>query len=106
MIGDSMVTVDTDIIISVKDKEYQGTKGLWELLTRKNVRQSKISTEDLKNYKSIIEATNAHLEDYKPTGNIQISKGLKYRQINASLFAESRKRGKETALRQKWLTLH
>ena len=37
MIGDSPVVVDTSGDITIKDRLFKGTKGLWELMTRKNV---------------------------------------------------------------------
>jgi hypothetical protein len=98
------VQVDTDSNIHVKGKEYRGTAGLLELLTRKNVIHDKVTTNDLMNYKDILESTNAHLVGYKPTGNIKISKGAKYSDVIAPLFAETKKRGKEKALKQKWMT--
>jgi hypothetical protein len=103
-IGDSTVTVDTNSNIHIKGRQYEGTEGLLELLTLKNVKRDRITTDDLKNYKDILETTHAHLEGYKPTGNINISKGLKFKSVIAPLFADTKKRGKETALRRKWLT--
>jgi len=41
---------------------YEGTKGLFELLTRKRVNHSLISTQDLKNYRHILSVTNGHGE--------------------------------------------
>ena len=37
MIGDSQRTVDEDSDITIKGKDFRGTQGLWELLTRRNV---------------------------------------------------------------------
>jgi len=37
MIGDSPITVDTDGDIAIKERVFNGSKGLWEQLTRKNV---------------------------------------------------------------------
>jgi len=50
-IGDSDVLLDTDSDITIKGQEFRGTKGLWELLTRKNVNRKHITTDDLKKYK-------------------------------------------------------
>ena len=36
-IGDSPVLVDQDGDITIKENEFRGSEGLWELLTRKNV---------------------------------------------------------------------
>jgi len=49
MIGDSAVLVDTDSDVTIKGQEFRGTKGLWELLTRKNVNRKLITTDDIKN---------------------------------------------------------
>jgi hypothetical protein len=35
--GNSDVTVDTSSDLYIKDKQFKGTRGLWELLTRKRV---------------------------------------------------------------------
>jgi hypothetical protein len=40
-----------------------GTKGLFELLTRKKVDHSLISKQDMKTYKRILELTSGHLEN-------------------------------------------
>jgi len=37
MICDFAILVDTDSDITIKVQEFRGTKGLWELLTRKNI---------------------------------------------------------------------
>jgi len=44
MVGDSAVLVDTDSDITIKGEEFRGTKGLWELLTRKNFKRKLITT--------------------------------------------------------------
>jgi len=56
------------------------------------------TTADLKQYKTILEMTNAHLEGYEPHANIRTSKGLKYK-IMSKLFPGTRQSGVEAALR-------
>ena len=60
MIGDSPIVVDTGGEITIKDQMFKGSKGLWELLTRKNVNTEFITKHDLKTYKT---ATVYELED-------------------------------------------
>ena len=48
MVGDSATLVDTDSDITITKQEFRGTKGLWELLTRKNVNRKLITTDDRK----------------------------------------------------------
>jgi hypothetical protein len=104
MIGDSRVGVDSDGNIHIKNVAFLATKGLWELLTRKRVYKNVITNGDLKQYKTILEMTNAHLEGYDPEANIRISKGLKFRDIISRLFPGTRQSGVEAALRREWIT--
>jgi hypothetical protein len=60
MIGDSIIRVDRESNLTIKGKHYKGTRGLWELLARKDVNSDVITESDLKRYKTILEATNAH----------------------------------------------
>jgi hypothetical protein len=48
MIGDSSLTVDSVSDIWIKGNRFKGTRGLWELLTRKNVKREIITSADLK----------------------------------------------------------
>jgi len=102
MIGDSQVLVDTSGDITIKERLFSSTKGLWELLTPKNVNTEAVTKDDLKSYKKILSMTNAHLNRYQPDGNINITRGKKFREIIASLFAEAKGRGVESSLRRKW----
>jgi hypothetical protein len=54
----------------------------------------------MKTYKSILQLTNAHLEGYEPSGNIQITKGSKFIEVISKLFPQTRRRGLEKQLRQ------
>jgi hypothetical protein len=101
-IGDSAVTIDTNSDIYVKRKRFAGTEGLWELLTKKKPNVDIVTSDDYRQYKGILEMTNAHLEGYMPGGNIHISRGFKYKEIISKLFAPTRSRGAESALRKRW----
>jgi len=102
MIGDSKVLVDKSGDITIKDRLFRGTKGLWELLTLKNVNTEAVTQDDLKSYKKILSMTNAHLTRYQPDCNINITRGKKFREIIAHLFAKAKRRGVESSLRRKW----
>jgi len=103
MIGDSPIVVDTDGDITLKERVFKGSKGLWELLNRKKVNTELITKDNLKTYKKILTMTNAHLTNYQPDGNINIKRVKKFRDIIAPLFAKPKGRGVEYALRRKWL---
>jgi hypothetical protein len=64
--GNSDVTVETNGDLYIRDKHFKGTRGLWELLTRKRVDNRLVSEDDLTQYKSILDLTSAHLEGYEP----------------------------------------
>jgi len=102
MMGDSHIVVDTVGDITIKDRVFKGSKGLWELLTRKKMNTEFITKDDLKSYKIILTMTNAHLTKYQPDGNINITRGKKFRDIIAPLFAHPKRRGVESVLRRKW----
>jgi len=105
MKGDSQVGVDRDDNIHINNVEFPATKGLWELLTRKRVDKHLVTSPDIKQYKTILEMTNAHLEGYKPRANIRNSKGVKYKEIISKLFPGiTRQSGVEAALRREWET--
>ena len=53
-------------------------------------------------YKKILELTNGHLTCYRPDGDIQISRGSKFRAVIAPLFRETKQRGVENALQSRW----
>jgi hypothetical protein len=78
MIGDFALTVDSDSDIWIKGNRFKGTRGLWELLTRKNVKREIITSADLKTYKKILTMTNAHLKGYEPSSLIHIERGTKF----------------------------
>jgi len=88
MIGDSAIRVDTDSDITIKGQEFRGTKGLWEVLTRKNVNRKHITTDDLKLYKKRLVLTNAHLTDNQYCGDFQVTRGLKFHDNISHLSAD------------------
>jgi len=104
MIGDSQVGVDRDGNIHIKEIEFPATKCPWELLTRRKVDKKLLTSDDLKQYKTILEMTNAHLEGYDPDANIRTSKDLKFRDVISKLFSGTRQSGVEASLRREWVS--
>ena len=64
--------VDQHGDITIKENEFRGTEGLWELLTHKNVNKEHVTSDDLRKYKKILLLTNAHLEGYHPADAINV----------------------------------
>ena len=106
-IGNDNVEIDSDSNVIVKSVSYEGTKGLFELLTRKKVNNSFITDSDMRAYREILHATHGHLENNDPSGSVKTTRGAKYRDVISKLFPAVRvtRRGSESTLKQKWATL-
>ena len=103
-IGNASIDIDQDTKVFIPGKSYRSTRGLFELLTRKKVDQSFITDTDLKSYREILEATHGNLENHDPSGVIKTTRGVKFKDVISKLFPGGvRKRGPESALRQKWV---
>jgi len=50
MIGDSPIVVDTGGDITIKERVFKESKGLWKLLTRKKVNKKFITKDVLMTY--------------------------------------------------------
>jgi hypothetical protein len=53
-------------------------------------------------YKSILNLTSAHLEGYEPQVPIHVSREIKFRNVIAKLFSQTKPRGIEALLRKEW----
>jgi len=81
-VGDLPVKIIDDNII-IKGKEYEGTPGLWELLTIKTPDNTLYTPEDLANYENILHITNAMKHNHNPMSTkLKFSKGQKYKKNN------------------------
>ena len=91
MIGDSIIRVGRESNVTIKGKHYKGTRGLWEILARKDVNSDVITGSDLKRYKTILEATNAHLEGFEPGNDILIVRCPKFSKVISRLFPQTQR---------------
>jgi len=64
-IGPTPITIDGDYI-TVGDKTYEGTDGLWEYVTKTDPDESIIDENDRANYKEILIATKAMHQESNP----------------------------------------
>ena len=78
-IGDTPITIQGDNI-TVMDKTYVGTPGLWELLTMKKPNESIYNGNDLNDYAEILHATNAMRQPNNPN-KPKSTRSEKYRKI-------------------------
>jgi len=92
-IGKSSVLVDQDGDITIEEKEFRWSEGLWELLTRKKVNKEHVTSDDLRTYKKILLKTNAHLEGYQHGSVINVSRGKRFPRNHRPPFHEAQKQG-------------
>jgi hypothetical protein len=82
-IGDSEVTITGDDII-VGESKFDGTPGLWELITSKSPDSGIYDTNDLDSYATILLNTNAIINP--ETGKVKSSSSEKYRNIIKPIY--------------------
>jgi len=99
-IGNSLIEIDDNSNVIVQGKIYIGTKGLFELLTRKKVNHSQITAYDLRIYNRILDLTIGHLENNDPSGVIKTTRWAKFREVISKLFPGNKKREVESELKR------
>jgi hypothetical protein len=77
-IRNAAVHIDQDSNVFVQGKYYKGTRGLFELLTRKKMDRYFITDRDLTSYRETLESTLGHLELNDPAGVIKTTRGAKF----------------------------
>ena len=85
MLGDTIVSIQ-DNDLGIGNKVYEGTVGLWELLTKQA--PENYEDNDVANYLAILRQTKAHL---KPDGTIKANKGEKYKKFIKPLYKAMQK---------------
>jgi hypothetical protein len=82
-IGDSEVTIAGDDII-VGETQFNGTPGLWELITSKSPDSEVYTTQDIDTYTTILLNTNAIVNP--ETGKVRSSSSEKYKKIIKPIY--------------------
>lgn len=90
LIGDSAVSF-SQTKIKVKDKVFELTPGLMELLFMQVPKKDEITTSDVSIYKQILLMTNAHRQMYSAERAVNANKGKKYTAVIQSLFPPKHK---------------
>ena len=78
-IGSSPISIHNNDV-TIGDKTYAGTPGLWELLTMAKPNKTIYDNDDLEEYAEILHATNAMRQPNNPS-KPKSSKSQKYKQI-------------------------
>ena len=76
---------------SINERHFKGIRDQWELLTRKNLTRGVVTADDLKRRKTILQFTNAHLQEYECRGYVKTSLGPKFREVIWKLFRKTRR---------------
>ena len=76
-IGNKHVIIGNNIIIKDGGEIFNGTNGLWELITSKNPNPKNYNTKDLTDYAYLMIKTNALHNDYNPKNSKPRSSGGK-----------------------------
>lgn len=84
MIGNVPLEIDEEDNLLIKGKTYPGTQGVFELIFKQV--PAKFSTRDLKMFKNILIATNAHRKHYLSTQPIHRNTSKKYKSVIVKLF--------------------
>lgn len=92
-IGDSEVTIAGDDII-VGESKFNGTPGLWELITSKTPDSEIYTSQDIESYRTILLSTNAIVNP--ETGKVRSNSGDKYQNIIKPIYDEYLKPKKPT----------
>ena len=85
-IGNKLAVIDDNDLI-VGKYEYEGTPGLWELITSKKPDETKYNLKDLENYSKLLIRSNALRKNYDPD-NIRplSSSGYKWKNLLSNIW--------------------
>ena len=85
-IGNKLAVIDNNDLI-VGKYEYEGTPGLWELITSKNPDETKYNLEDLENYAKLLIRSNALRKNYDPDYRRPLSSsGYKWKNLLSTIW--------------------
>src|SRR6218665_150372 len=97
-IGDSPISIQNNDV-TVEDKTYAGTPGLWELLTMANPNKTIYDSDDLEEYAEILHVTNAMRQPKNPS-KPKSSKSQKYKKIIKPIWDAKVGKGVATVIPQ------
>lgn len=84
-IGDSKFKIDNGYIF-IKENKYLGTRGLYELLFKKN--PIEYNESDLTSYGEILKDTNAYKINFASNGRVNSDRSAKYRNIIKDIISK------------------
>lgn len=91
MLGSKTISLDkSGGHILIGDKKYKESRGLYELIFKKQPDDKLYNKNDLNNYKTILTQTSAHKVGNIPSGTVKGNVGYKYKTIIRPLFEKRR----------------
>lgn len=99
--GDSVLEIDDNDNITVKDQTFKGTAGLFELIFKASPK--KYTKKDLNEFKNICMLTNSHRKGYSHNTPIHRNRSEKYREVISKLFSNIR--GKRSKAKGKGMSM-
>ncbi|KYN04509.1 hypothetical protein ALC62_04622 [Cyphomyrmex costatus] len=94
MLGNKRFDVDDADNIIIDGVRNAGTPGLYELIFKRLPDDTLHTEEDMREYKSMLQATNAHKHKHHSQGRVLVNRGYKYKNIIKPLVTPMKKFGK------------
>ncbi|KYN50252.1 hypothetical protein ALC62_06657, partial [Cyphomyrmex costatus] len=94
MLGSKRFDVDNEDNIIIDGVRYAGTPGLYELIFKRIPDDPLRTEQDMREYKSLLQATNAHRHKHHPLGRVLANRGYKYKNVIKPLVTPKKKSGK------------
>ncbi|CAB0032897.1 unnamed protein product [Trichogramma brassicae] len=84
-LGKSSISIDGDKVY-IEDESYIKSKGLLELLFKRNPDSKHITNTNMKTYKEILDSTNVHRKDFANDGDLRKYNSKKFDNLIEPLF--------------------
>ncbi|KYM97254.1 hypothetical protein ALC62_12068 [Cyphomyrmex costatus] len=94
MLGSKRFDVDNEDNIIIDGVRHAGTPGLYELIFKRIPDDTLQTEQDMREYKSLLQATNAHRHKHHPLGRVLANRGYKYKNVIKPLVTPKKKSGK------------
>ncbi|KYN02006.1 hypothetical protein ALC62_07183 [Cyphomyrmex costatus] len=94
MLGNKRFDVDDADNIIIDGVRYAGTPGLYELIFKRIPDDTLQTEEDMREYKRMLQATNAHKHKHHSQGRVLANSRYKYKNIIKPLVTPKKKSGK------------
>lgn len=88
-IGDTIIELNNNDLI-IDGRNYEGTRGLYELIFMNKPNEYVYTEQDLNNYATILSQTSVHRTNFSTQGKLRSNRGYKYKNIIAVIFSRAK----------------